>query len=104
MRGAVDQGGDAGVLGGGDDGPGDGAAAVEVVQGGCAERGGAHGVGGARVRGEVEVGWSVEGVVAFEEGEVRVAELECGAQGKGRCGREEGGLVKVKVAGGLWFG
>ncbi len=94
MRGAVDQGGDAGVLGGGDDGPGDGPAAVEVVQGGCAERGGAHWMGGARVRGEVEVGFLlllVEGVVAaLEEGQVWVAEFECGAQGGGRWGREGG--------------
>ncbi len=90
MRGAVDQGGDAGVLGGGDDGPCDGAAAVEVVQGGCAERGGAHWVSGAWVRGEVEVGWLLMDGVAFEEGEVRVAEFECGAQGGGRCGKSKG--------------
>lgn len=102
VRGAVDEGRDAGLFGGRDDGPGHGAAAVEVVQGVCAERGGAHGTRGARVRGKVEVGfgdWLLEGV-SLQEGEVRVAELECGAEGGGRCG-ESVSEVAVKVEGAM---
>lgn len=110
VRGAVGEGGDAGVFVRVDDSPGYGAAAVKVVQGIGAEGGNAEGAGDAGVGGEVDVGFRADSRedVPFQGGELGITELEFDTELVGRwrrrvsegCGRREGRIGLAFIVGG----
>lgn len=87
VGGAVDEGTDARVFAGVDDGPADRGAAVEVVERVSAELGGSEGAGDAGVGGQVNVCLGVDGgqKVALQGWKVGVDEAEFGTELVGRC-------------------